>query len=206
MPQPCVCPSLQLRRCSGTTTAGLGRKVLVALAQAHPTGVVNLQGPNTLINTGKASLLPIQPHHQGLHARRSLQHDLCLLLPVPPYLPRPRITILLKASQDTVQSWWIPPRGLDNINTKSAIFSRKQVRITAFLYATPATQNYSLITIAAIPGMPQNRKCCFIYNKLLGMLKQSMTTQWVRALCTAPNEPTFPERVSDQSKYSTLLN
>lgn len=80
------------------------------------------------------------------------------------------------------------------INTKSAIFSRKQVRIMAFLYATPATQNNSLITIAAIPGIPQNRKCCFIYNKLLGMIKQSMPTGWVGALCTAPNEPAFPER------------
>lgn len=80
------------------------------------------------------------------------------------------------------------------INTKSAIFSRKQVRIMAFLYATPATQNNSLITTAAIPGIPQNRKCCFIYNKLLGMIKQSMPTGWVGALCTAPNESAFPER------------
>lgn len=80
------------------------------------------------------------------------------------------------------------------INTKSAVFSRKQVRIMAFLYATPATQNNSLITTAAIPGIPQNRKCCFIYNKLLGMIKQSMPTGWVGALCTAPNEPAFPER------------
>lgn len=63
----------------------------------------------------------------------------------------------------------------------------------AFLYAIPATQNNSLLTIA-FPGIPQNRKCCFIYNKLPGMIKQSMPTQWVRALCTAPNEPAFPER------------
>lgn len=42
--------------------------------------------------------------------------------------------------------------------------------------------------------MPENRKCCFIYNKLLGMIKQSMPALWVRALCTAPNEPAYPER------------
>ena len=65
----------------------------------------------------------------------------------------------------------------------------------AFLYATPATQNNSLLTIAAIPGIPQNRKCCFIYNKLLGMIKQSMPSRWARALCTAPHEPAFPERL-----------
>lgn len=63
----------------------------------------------------------------------------------------------------------------------------------AFLYAIPVTQNNSLLTIA-FPGIPQNRKCCFIYNKLPGMFKQSMPTQWVRALCSAPNEPAFPER------------
>lgn len=64
----------------------------------------------------------------------------------------------------------------------------------AFLYAIPATQNNSLLTIAAIPGIPKNRKCCFIYNKLLGMIKQSMPPRWVRALCTAPNnEPAYPK-------------
>lgn len=85
------------------------------------------------------------------------------------------------------------PKGRYNINTKSAIFSCQQVRIMAFLYAIPVTQNNSLLTIA-FPGIPQNRKCCFIYNKLPGMFKQSMPTQWVRALCSAPNEPAFPER------------
>lgn len=65
----------------------------------------------------------------------------------------------------------------------------------AFLYATPATQNNSLLTIAAIPGIPQNRKCCFIYNKLLGMIKQSMSARWAGALCTAPRVPAFPERL-----------
>ena len=83
----------------------------------------------------------------------------------------------------------------DDINTKSAFFSCQQVRIMAFLYATPATQNNSLLTIAAIPGIPQNRKCCFIYNKLLGMIKQSMSARWAGALCTAPCEPAFPERL-----------
>ena len=83
----------------------------------------------------------------------------------------------------------------DDINTKSAFFSCQQVRIMAFLYATPATQNNSLLTIAAIPGIPLNRKCCFIYNKLPGMIKQSMSARWAGALCTAPCEPAFPERL-----------
>lgn len=47
------------------------------------------------------------------------------------------------------------PKGWHNINTKSPSFSCQQVRITAFLYATPAIQNNSLLTIAAIPGIPR---------------------------------------------------
>lgn len=150
--------------------------------------------PNTHTKAGKVSLLPCPFHHQRLHAHRSPASDLRLSLPMAPALPRPGVqwpdeSITRHCKADGVQ-----PKGLHNINTKSAIFSRQWVRIMAFLYATPATQNNSLTTIAAIPGIPQNRKCCFIYNKLLGMIKQSMPTQWLGALCLAPNEPAFPER------------
>lgn len=146
----------------------------------------------THTKAGKVSLLPCQ--FQRLHAHRSPASDLRLSLPMAPALPRPGVqwpdeSITRHCKADGVQ-----PKGLHNINTKSAIFSRQWVRIMAFLYATPATQNNSRTTIAAIPGIPQNRKCCFIYNKLLGMIKQSMPTQWLGALCLAPNEPAFPER------------
>lgn len=124
----------------------------------------------------------------------SLESGLCLLLPVPPCFTETQNNCSDESFSRYCAKLMDSSQKDYTINTKSAIFSRKQVRIMAFLYATPATQNNSLITIAAIPGIPQNRKCCFIYNKLLGMIKQSMPTGWVGALCTAPNEPAFPER------------
>lgn len=56
---PCLHSSPQLTHCSGTSTAGMGRKVLEALTQAHPTGHGTSWRPNTHTKTGKVS------HHQG---------------------------------------------------------------------------------------------------------------------------------------------
>lgn len=159
--------------------------------------------PHTHTKTRQATLLPFHPHHQGFMPTAALNVTCACcsqcFAKTQNNCSDESITRYSAKLMDSI-------RGLDNINTKSAAFYRKQVAIMAFLYATPATQNNSLMTIEAIPGIPQNRKCCCIYNKLLEMLKQSMTTRWARALCTAPNEPALPERVSDQSKYSTLLN
>lgn len=149
--------------------------------------------PNTHTKAGQVSLLPCQFHHQRLHAHRSPGSDLRLSLPMAPALPTPGVQWSDESITRHCKADGVQPKGLHNINTKSAIFSRQWVRIMAFLYATPATQNNSLITIAAIPGIPQNRKCCFIYNKLLGWSNNQCQLNG-SGLCLAPNEPTFPER------------
>ena len=138
--------------------------------------------------------LPSQSHHWGLCTHQSLGNDcVCcsqcpLLCRVPENCSDEGITRCYAKLVDSSQK--------QDINTKSAFFfSCQQVRIMAFLYATPATQNNSLLTIAAIPGILQNHKCCFIYKKLLEMIKQSMPARWAGALCTAPREPAFPERL-----------
>lgn len=151
---------------------------------------------------GKASLLPSQSHRPGLCTHQSLGSDCVCCSQCPGLCRNPGncsdegITRCYAKLMDSSQK--------DDINTKSAIFSCQHVRNMAFLYATPATWNNSLLTIAAIPGILQNRKCCFIYNKLLGVIQQSMPTRRSGALCTAPSEPALPEGLL-RVKVSTVF-
>ena len=119
---------------------------------------------------------------------------LCLLFPVPLALPSPRKLFWWRHHKMLCKAGGFQPKTRHKYKI-CFFFSCQQVRIMAFLYATPATQNNSLLTIAAIPGILQNHKCCFIYKKLLEMIKQSMPARWAGALCTAPREPAFPERL-----------